>query len=503
VKPATLARLSLIGSRTDALRVVFTVLSSALAAVTLLAAATVVAVPELGTSDDGSDAWNHFSSDLIAQPGLRPGVVVTLLLAAVPILALAGQSIRFGSPARDRRLAAMRLAGATPGQAVLIAAGETTASALLGSVVGLGVYFVLRWALNDRAPDGRLRLPTDVLPAPAAFVLILLIVPVLAGLAGAFLLRKVIITPLGVVRRTRDHKPSVLPGFLILAGVFAPFVIKPLGVWIYHRVGGVHAGTGVLTAGIVLLVVAAILGVVLGTGWIAYTAGRLLVRVGRRPATMLAGRQLMADPWSGSRTLAALLAAVVIGAGVYGYRVMLATQFRAEDAADRALNGAEFIPRETDFYFNTIKLVNLTVDIGVMVAAAGILIALADGIVARRRTYAALVATGVPRGTLGEAIAWQTLAPLIPATLVALIVGISLVRTTGSSATAEQGTCSGDDCAPGSPAWHSVKITLPVPVPYANLLLLGAEAVLAMAVVVTVGLVFLRMSTDLEELRVG
>jgi hypothetical protein len=69
----TLARLALAGSRTDTLRVVFTAVSSALAAVTLLAAATVVAVPELGSSRDGSVAWNHYSADLVAQPGLRPG----------------------------------------------------------------------------------------------------------------------------------------------------------------------------------------------------------------------------------------------------------------------------------------------------------------------------------------------------------------------------------------------------------------------------------------------
>ena len=102
------------------------------------------------SSNDGSAGWNHYSADVVAQPGLRPGVVATLLLVALPILALAGQSIRFGSPARDRRLAAIRLAGATPRQAVLIAAGETAASALLGSLAGLGAYFLLRVALDRR-----------------------------------------------------------------------------------------------------------------------------------------------------------------------------------------------------------------------------------------------------------------------------------------------------------------------------------------------------------------
>jgi hypothetical protein len=436
----------------------------------------VVAVPELGSSYDGSDAWNHYTADLVAQPGLRPGVVATLLLVALPILALAGQSIRFGSPARDRRLAAIRLAGATPKQAVLIAAGETAASALLGSLAGLGGYFLLRAALDRHESGGRLWLPTDVLPPALSVVLILLLVPALAGLAGAFLLRKVIITPLGVVRRTRDRRPSVLPGVLIILGVFAPLVIRPFGRWLAHRLGNDIGVTAVLVIG-ALMVLAAIFGVVLGTGWIAHTTGRLLHQFGRRPGMLLAGRQLLADPWSGSRTLAALLAAVIIGAGVYGVRA----QIMHDVVVNAEANGVA--RSDVGFFTGTFALISFTVELGMVVAAAGILIALAEGIVARRRTYAALVATGVPRRTLGEAIAWQTLAPLVPATVVALTVGISLVWATIAT------TASGTGRA--------------VPVPVGDLLLLGGITFAIMAVVVGVGLLFLRMSTDLEELRVG
>jgi hypothetical protein len=475
VRPVVLARLAVAGSRTDTLRVAFTAVSSALAAVTLLAAATVVAVPELGSSLDGSSAWNHYSADVVAQPGLRPGVVAALLLVALPILTLAGQSIRFGSPARDRRLAAIRLAGATPRQAVLIAAGETVASALLGSLAGLGGYFLLRAVLDRRGSDGRLWLPTDVLPSPLSVVLIVLLVPALAGLAGAFLLRKVIITPLGVVRRTRDHRPSVLPGVLIILGVFAPLAIRPFGRWLADRLGNDIGVTAVLVIG-VLMVLAAIVGVVLGTGWIAHTTGRLLHRFGRRPGMLLAGRQLLADPWSGSRTLAALLAAVIIGAGVYGVRAQIMYDIVAYDEANGGYN-------DISFFTGTFALISFTVDLGMVIAAAGILIALAEGVVARRRTYAALVAAGVPRRTLGEAIAWQTLAPLVPATVVALTVGISLVWATIAAAASGTGRA--------------------VPVPFGDLLLLGGGAVAIMLVVVGMGLLLLRMSTDLEELRVG
>ena len=490
MRPATLLRLAAAGGRTDRLRVVFTALSSALASVTLLAAATVIAVPDPVTEDN----LNHYSTDLIAQPGLRPGVVATLLLIAVPILVLAGQSIRFGSPARDRRLSAVRLAGATPGEAVQIAAGETGLSALLGSLVGLGGYFVLRWALDRPGPGGP-PLPTDVLPAAWSIVVIVLLVPVLSALAGALTLRKVIITPLGVVRRARDHKPSVLPGVLIIAGVFTPFVIQPVGLWLVHHLPVNLVASDLILVVIGAVVLLAIFGVVLGTGWIAYTAGRLLQRYGRRPAMLLAGRQLMADPWSGSRTFAALLAAIVVGAGMYGYRATMVTQILADERAARLLpGGGDYEPNNPSFFLNTIGLLTLAAELAMVVAAGGILIALAEGIVARRRSYAALVATGVPRRTLSEAIVWQTFAPLVPATVVALAVGAGLARTMGGTVTSEVGSCSSSVC-------HDAKVVLAVPVPFADLALVGGVAVAVMLVVVGVGLLFLRMSTDLDELR--
>ena len=500
MKPATLARLALAGSRTDTLRVIFTAASSVLAAVTLLAAATVAAVAEAGGDDP---VVHRYRPALLAEDGLRPGVALTLLLLAIPVLALAGQCIRFGSPARDRRLAALRLSGATPAQAVLIAAGETAVAALLGSVSGLLIYFVARWALDSPDANGQRGLPTDVLPPYPTMVLVLLLVPVVAALAGAFLLRKVIITPLGVVRRVREKAPSVLPGVLIIAGVFLPILLRPSTDRLLRIFKDVNPT--LVAAGVVLMILLAILGVLVGTGWISHTTGRLLVRFGSRPATLLAGRQLMADPWSGSRLFSALLASVVVGAGVLAFKAQLLTSLLATEDQPGVVEDDTRVA----FFTNALNLTSAAVDIGVLIAAVGILVALAEGIVSRRRAYAALVATGVPRRTLAEALAWQTVTPLIPATLIALTVGVGLIRSTMGTTISPGGTgeCLGtpEQCAdPHSPLWHySEPVTIAVPMPFRDLALLGGGTLAIMLLVVGAGWLFLRMSTDVEELRVG
>ncbi|GGL11142.1 FtsX-like permease family protein [Mangrovihabitans endophyticus] len=471
MRPSTLARLALAGSRTDTLRVLLTTASSALATLILLTAAAVAAVEEAGGSDP---VVHRYRPALLAEDGLRPGIVITLVLLALPVLALAGQCVRFGSPARDRRLSAFRLAGATPGQAALIAVTETVVAAMAGSVVGLAVFLVLRWLLDSPNAEGRRVLPTDVLPTAPAIVLAMLVVPVLAGLAAAVLMRKVIITPLGLVRRVRQKPPSVIPGVLLLAGVFGLLIVgftdKALSTVLRHT--GLHLFMA-LGAMVIMLAVA---GVLIGTGWISHTTGRLLRRYGRTPATLLAGRQLMADPWSGSRTLSALLATVVIGAAVLAYRSELVSRLRASRTGS---GGGPAAP--IDFYTNAVDLITVAVSIGIAAAAAGILVTLADGIVARRRTLSALVATGVPRRTLAAATAWQTLAPLVPATLIAVIVGTGLIRATTTSMAQES--------------------DVDVPMPIGSLTLLGAGTLIVMTLVVLVSMVFLRMSATAEELR--
>jgi hypothetical protein len=514
MRPATLLRLAVAGGRGDTLRIGLTAVSSALATVTLMAAAIVDAIPEL--SDHGMVNNNRYTTLVLDEPGLRPGVIVALLMLAIPVLVLAGQCVRFGSPARDRRLAALRLSGATPGQAVLVSVAETAAGALLGALIGLVVVLLGRMVLGRPNAEGKLSLPTDVLPSVPMTAAIVVGVPVLAGLLGTFLMRGVIVTPLGVVRRTRTRPPRLWPGVLLIVGGFAPFVSPALGRLLRWLGPLPDAVSMTVVFGFVLM---SVLGVVIGTGWISYTVGRILHRYGRRPAMLLAGRQLIASPWAGSRTFAALLSGVIVAAAALVVQQAFTTQYEAVTTSRDLVRGVIWYPDiGDDFAVKTLELVNVAVVVAVLLAVAGVMVALAEGIVTRRRAYASLVAVGVTRRILGEAIAWQTMAPLVPSVLIAINVGYQLTRTVGSLDTVVMAggdgytgcyvadpLCSGTTVL-DSPIWTNVDtpvVTLAVPVPLDGLVALGGGTLAAMLVVVGVGLIFLRMSTDLEELRVG
>ncbi|WP_432841843.1 FtsX-like permease family protein [Dactylosporangium sp. CA-092794] len=518
MRPGTLLRLALAGSRVDTLRIVLTALSTALATLAVLTAANVVAIGRLSLHGTGSDEWaEQYSNALLREPGLRPGVVLTLLLMTIPVFALAGQCTRLGAPARDRRLAAFRLAGATPLQTVAVASAETGVAALAGSLAGLGVYLAGHRLLHRPDAEGKLPLPTDVFPQPWFTAVAVAAIPLLAALAAAIVMRRVTVSPFGVVRRVRRARgPRPWAGVFIVAGVALIAGVaseSKLRAHLKYPAPPDWLLPVLLLAG----VAAAGFGVVIGTGWLTYTAGRLLGRGARRPATLLASARLTADPWSGSRTLAVLLICVLFGAGAAGVRAQFAALAEVERAELRLENpGIEPQGGLADpFYLRTMDLIDAAVYCAIALTAIAMLIVVAEGIVTRRREYAALVAAGVPRGTLGRAILWQSLLPAVPAVLVALAVGLSVARTFGAEVSAGGGTmttctASAEICGASGPDtdpehWTTVVeplIVRPVGIPWLELSRAGGVALLAVLATTAVGLLFLRRSTDLEEIRV-
>ncbi|WP_030486202.1 ABC transporter permease [Micromonospora chokoriensis] len=508
MRPTTLVRLALAGTRTDTARVVLTALSALLATLAGLAALTVLAIPTPAATDENQTRWSEqYHNALLAEPGLRGGTAFALLMLMIPVLALAGQCARLGAPARDRRLVALRLAGATPGQVTRLVVLETGVAALLGTLVGLGVYLIGRDLLHRPDARGQLILPTDVLPSPGALACVVLGLPVVAALATALMLRTVTTSPLGVSgKAARERGPGPWAGLLIGFGVASFALVRPAVdrfddseelAWLAPLLFAVGA-------------FAAMIGVVIGTGWISYHCGRLLRRHARRAPGLLAAGRLMADPWAGSRTFAALLAALIFGAGAAAQRAYFAAKDQLEREQSRlvGVDGGGDNP----FYLSTMDLVDSAVAVAILIATGGLIVALVEGIVARRRAYAALVATGVPRATLSRSVAWQALTPAVPAILLALGVGTLLGRGLAAEVSAGGGstsTCEATAALCADPATqeqytrivHIPVVQRAVPVPLEHLAWLGAGALAAVLVTVGVGLLFLRASTALDELR--
>lgn len=136
-----------------------------------------------------------------AEPLLWLLIAVGAVVLLLPIGVFMAAAIRFGGEQRDRRLAALRLVGADAGMTRRIAAGEALLGSLLGVLTG-ALFFVA-----GRPLVAELRLldvsvfVADVRPHPVLAALLPVAVPVAAVAITLLSLRRVVVEPLGVVRR--------------------------------------------------------------------------------------------------------------------------------------------------------------------------------------------------------------------------------------------------------------------------------------------------------------
>ncbi|WP_050671514.1 FtsX-like permease family protein [Luteipulveratus halotolerans] len=496
LRTGSVLRIAAVGGRADRLRMILTAVGAAAATVALLLAAAVASI---------GPVHEPYKLKLIAEPGLRPGAMSALLLLCLPVLGFAGQCSRIGAPARDRRLAALRMAGATPSEVRRVVAWETGLAAAAGVLLGGAVYAVAHIWFSEAPAGARptmtevagsgptqsetvvgwtdgLLFPTDVVPHWWLLVLIGVVVPLGAALGARLALRRTALTPFAVTRRVRRRPPALLPALMFLgAGA---------GLVLWSAIGrALPASTANATwylLMIPLLVLIAAVGLMLGTASCAYALGRLIAPRTGRPALLIAARRMVDAPFTASRVSTSVILAVLLGCGAYALRENF-TLARGEVGPYRDLYDQD------RFFTRSFEAVNAIVLVGLVIAVAGLLVVAAEGVVTRRRTLAAMTAAGVPRRTLATAIVLETLVPLVPAVLVAGTTGVLAARGLFGRTVETNGPVQAD----GSSAW----VTLDVPVPWASSAgLIGAALVLAL-LMTTGSLLFLRSSTDIRELR--
>lgn len=364
---------------------------------------------------DGSTVFIGYGGDvanLLWDRGVRPGYFFALLLICLVPLTLLQQVVRLGTAARERRLAALRLAGATPGQVRAVGAWEVGMPALVGGVLGIPVHLVLRALFGTSAGLGwvgspdvarELRLVPDG-PGWWWTAVVVLAVGVLGALTGLLASRGVVVSPLGVSRGTRRPPPrGWLPAALVAAGlasggvIYVPFY----GPW-WAEVG--------LMVGIVLIVA----GLLTATPWVAYRAGKVVAGRTSSPALLLASRWLVADARSAGRAAAAIgVIALVAG----GASTMVASLL--VEAHDNG-HGVDAI------YSVPVAVVFVVLLVALVVATFSIVVHGVESLTDRRRSLASLSAEGMPVEVLERALRWEVSLAAVPTAVLAL-VGVTFV----------------------------------------------------------------------------
>lgn len=414
MRPITLLRLAFSGSVTDRVRAALTVVAASLAALGILATTTV-----LNMAPVRPQQW-RYTTTLLNDMGLRPGLIAMVAATVIPALVLIAQAARLGGPARDRRLAAMRLAGASPKQCRTIAAAEQGVTVGMGALLGMAAYPLLHMLLHQPTMRGTrqtatfegsytgalLPLPTDTWPRGWVWPVVALGLPVIAALLSALTLRQVI-APNARVRLRR--RPRLWPSALIVSGLVGMALCR---AWIDRL--SQPATTPYVVMIVCLLAVC--VGVPLCAAGVGYLTAKLVLRFSNRPAVLVAARRVLADPYSGSRAVAVLLVCTVLLSGLVGF----GTYF---DFLNETSQGYGIRFGDEDLTALVLRLLTGLAAFFIAMGTIGLLITLADNALTRRRTDAALLATGTPPGVLIRSRVIVVLLTAVPGVLLGLVTG--------------------------------------------------------------------------------
>ncbi|MDQ1653090.1 MAG: hypothetical protein QOI35_2290, partial [Cryptosporangiaceae bacterium] len=251
--------------------------------------------------------------------------VVGLVVLLLPVMIFVTTAVRFGGEARDRQLAALRLVGADAAMTRRIAAGETLAGALLGLAVGGLLYLAVGLLLSRFVPPGLSFYPSDFRPVPVLAALVVVLVPVVAVLVTLSALRRVVVEPLGVVRRSGDRRRRLW--WRLVLPVAGLALLYPMRNGLSGQSTGfeyqVMAGVAALLVGVALLL-----------PWVVDAVVRRLG--GGSVAWQLAVRRLQLDSGTAVRAVSGIAVSVAGAIALQGLLAAVEAQFSPETGRDTA-----------------------------------------------------------------------------------------------------------------------------------------------------------------------
>ncbi|USX51500.1 FtsX-like permease family protein [Lentzea sp. HUAS12] len=365
---------------------------------------------------------------------------IAALVLLVPVVVFVAIATRIAAARRERRLAALRLVGATRLQTALIAAAETALAAAAGTFAGWGAYEVLRRVLASSVTYEGFPFHAADVRAPLA---VLALVPLLAVVVSVVSLRRVDVGPLGVVRRMASTPPTAHRVVPLVIGIGGLFLVTYTAL--FDELAAVFA-------------LATLIGVAVVGPWVCLQVGRLLARASNT-TTALAARRIEHDPKASFRAAGALVFAAFAATylsglvSAYGDQPGTATppgvvtvfdgrdrqivsdgtvedeeriRTREAIAAPNAIINTrrEFVLRERRLWDDVETAVHFSVAVVVVVAGCGLAAGAVGGVLERRRSFALLRASGTTTGQLRRVVLLETGVPLVAMTVLGVVLGL-------------------------------------------------------------------------------
>lgn len=313
---------------------------------------------------------------------------VASILIIVPCFTLGLAAARLGARRRDERLAALRLAGATPRQVVALSAVEAGVHGLLGAITGAALYTVVLPLVALLPFQGRPFTVSELWVGPLILLGVVLGTVTIAVVTALIGLRAVTISPLGVA--AGHTRPA--PRWIVVAVVGAALV-----VWSSIN----PAALGITSLLVALAVCFAVINLI--GPFIVSLVGRVMLRRAADASALIAARRILDDPKGVWRSVGGVAVASFVAAGTSVLTALSAGQddpSQAQMMSDLRL-GAAF-----------------TLAVTFALAAISSVLTQVAAILENRRLYTNLALAGTPFVVMESARSQQVRTPVTVMSLV-------------------------------------------------------------------------------------
>jgi ABC-type antimicrobial peptide transport system permease subunit len=222
----------------------------------------------------------------------------------IPIVVFVATGARLSASARESRLAAIRLVGATPAQIRVVAAAESLLAAAVGCAVGGVLFLVARPIIAAEAPPGNRWFASDIAPPGVVFGVVVIGVMALSVAVSLFSLRRVVVTPLGVVRKEGRPIRHAWRWLMLAVGLGGLLVVMLSG-------RAILANDRIALPFVVICYGFAGIGAAASAPLAGSAIATLIARMFRGTGVMLGARRLRADPRTAGRTVAGVVIVVM------------------------------------------------------------------------------------------------------------------------------------------------------------------------------------------------
>ncbi|GAA0950365.1 hypothetical protein GCM10009554_50180 [Kribbella koreensis] len=363
-----------------------------------LSGALVIGALRIGRLGPG-DLPKSTYSNYLAEEGLRPGVITVFVILAVLAAGLAGQSLRIGVAARERRLTAVRLAGGTPRQIKQLGAADAALAGLAGGLLAAPIYLALSLVFAALPRMARLLPGADLFDLPAWLACVLFTTAVGAMIGWSLTINRSPAEPMSYPNglRLAIALTTILLALLLIAGPFGiGYALVLLVLPVFALLGGSRMTVGI---------------------------GRRLIR-SAAPLNVLAGARLIADSRPTGRMSTLLgCCGLVVGFLASNILDLIVRPIPPDENLRQNLGRVPVESTNEGFYLTGFAFA--TVGLGLIVATAFVvlLVGVTDQLVDHRRQLACLTAFGVDARFLRQVLERQLAVAACPALAVGLFFG--------------------------------------------------------------------------------